>query len=186
MMAAPKAISHGLGSAAGAALTAFTGMSAANAGTAAETASAATTDNTTFFIRSAPFNSIGPRVPADPLCLPTEPQMSPGGDRSVCVLTALTRKFRPVAGGRGKPKTVAIAAFLGELAPGRQKDGSCCVNVTNWDRQRLFCHHPRSYCRPNRPGFPHPDVCRQTIFRPIRIDVFKPPPPFCGWPLGAS
>src|SRR5689334_18179972 len=56
MTAAPKAISHGLGAAAGAAFGAFAGMSAANAGAAIETASAAATDNTTFFIESAPLN----------------------------------------------------------------------------------------------------------------------------------
>src|SRR5262245_21809974 len=59
MTAAPKAISHGLGAAAGAALGAFAGISAANAGAATETASAAATDNTMFFIESAPLNSIG-------------------------------------------------------------------------------------------------------------------------------
>src|SRR5664280_3186133 len=53
MSALPKAISHGLGAAAGAG-AAFTGISAANAG-AAESASAATTDKTTFFIDPAPF-----------------------------------------------------------------------------------------------------------------------------------
>src|SRR6185437_9456973 len=57
MTAAPKATSHGDGSAAGA-LMAFTGMSAANAG-AAENASAATTDKTTFFITLPLFGSTG-------------------------------------------------------------------------------------------------------------------------------
>src|SRR5580765_4009271 len=54
MTAAPKAMSHGLGAAAGATFGAFAGMSAANAGAATETASAAATDNTTFFIEPAP------------------------------------------------------------------------------------------------------------------------------------
>jgi hypothetical protein len=59
-------------------------MSAANAGIAAETASAATTDNTTFFIESAPFNSIGRRVLADPLLLAlrADPEKSPVPTRS--------------------------------------------------------------------------------------------------------
>jgi hypothetical protein len=63
MTAAPKAMSHGLGAAAGAAFGAFAGMSAANADPATETASAAATDNTTFFIESAPLNSIGALAP---------------------------------------------------------------------------------------------------------------------------
>jgi hypothetical protein len=67
MIALPNAMSHGLGGGAGATVGAFDGRSAANAGAAAETASAATTDNTTFFMESAPFNSIGLRVSADPL-----------------------------------------------------------------------------------------------------------------------
>src|SRR5665647_2694832 len=53
MTAAPKAMSHGDGSA-GATFGAFAGISAASAG-AAEKASAATTDKTTFFIDPAPF-----------------------------------------------------------------------------------------------------------------------------------
>src|SRR5690242_9895019 len=56
MTAAPKAISHGDGAAAGA-LAALTGMSAANAG-AADIASAATTDNTTLFIGLPLYGSI--------------------------------------------------------------------------------------------------------------------------------
>src|SRR5664279_2787576 len=54
MIAEPNARSHGDGAATGA-LTAFTGMSAANAGIATETANAATTDITTLFIEPAPF-----------------------------------------------------------------------------------------------------------------------------------
>jgi hypothetical protein len=50
MMAAPKAISHGDGVATTATFGAFTGMSAANAGAARETANAANTDKATFFI----------------------------------------------------------------------------------------------------------------------------------------
>src|SRR3972149_6123197 len=57
MTAAPNATSDGDGGAAGA-LTAFTGISAAKAGAATETASAATTDKTTLFIEPAPFRSI--------------------------------------------------------------------------------------------------------------------------------
>src|SRR6478736_8217270 len=66
MMPPPKAMSHGLGGGAGATFGAFAGISAANA-VAVETASAATTDNTTFFIGACPFNSTG--LKAGPLCL---------------------------------------------------------------------------------------------------------------------
>jgi hypothetical protein len=72
MIAEPKAMSHGLGGGAGATFGAFAGISAANAGAAAETASAAASDNTTFFIESAPLYSIGLRVPGDPLLPATE------------------------------------------------------------------------------------------------------------------
>src|SRR5664279_2246012 len=74
MTAAPKAMSHGDGSAAGA-LTALTGMSAASAG-ASENASAATTDKTTFFIDPAPFRF--DRLSADtirPSLLRTRPRL---------------------------------------------------------------------------------------------------------------
>jgi hypothetical protein len=50
---------------------------AANAGAAAETASAATTENTTFFIESAPFNSTGRRFWPIPYCLPARNRKSP-------------------------------------------------------------------------------------------------------------
>jgi hypothetical protein len=43
-----------------------------------------------------------------------------------------------VTGRRGKPKTVANAAFLGELACYRQKAGGCCANVTNSARDPVF------------------------------------------------
>jgi hypothetical protein len=33
---------------------------------------------------------------------------------------------------------MAIAAFLGESGLYRQKVGTCCVNVTNWDRYMTF------------------------------------------------
>ncbi len=33
---------------------------------------------------------------------------------------------------------MAIAAFLGESGPYRQIVGTCCVNVTNWDRYMTF------------------------------------------------
>src|SRR5664279_4117784 len=78
MTAAPKAMSHGDGSAAGA-LTALTGMSAASAG-AAENASAATTDKTTFFIDPAPFRF--DRLSADtirPSLLRTRTRLQPTG-----------------------------------------------------------------------------------------------------------
>jgi hypothetical protein len=67
MIPAPKAISHGLGGGAGATLGAFAGTSAANAGEAAEAANAAKSDNTTFFIETAPFIRPARRFPADPL-----------------------------------------------------------------------------------------------------------------------
>jgi hypothetical protein len=54
-------MSNGLGAGAATTFAALTGMSAAKAGTAAETASAATTDKTTLFIGACPFffGSIG-------------------------------------------------------------------------------------------------------------------------------
>src|SRR5215470_10810707 len=97
-MAAPNAMSHGLGGAAGAAAGALVGMSAANAGAAAdETASAATTDNTTFFIESAPFNSIGRRVLADPLlrALHVDPEKSPVSDPVPTRLACITVNLDP-------------------------------------------------------------------------------------------
>src|SRR5262245_1928917 len=118
MIPAPKAISHGLGGAAGATtLGAFAGMSAANAGEAAEAASVAKSDNTTFFIESAPFIRPAPKIPADPLCLSfcVQSRQLPRL-RSMALLTCVTGKFRPVAARRGKSKTGATAAFLGELA----------------------------------------------------------------------
>ena len=139
-------------------------------------------------LESAPFNSIGPKFRPIPFALRPEPQISPGGDRSVRVLTALTREFRPVAAHRGKPKTVAIAAFLGESGP---------LSTERWQLLRE-CHKlgstsallPAPKVRisgPDKAGFSTPQTfARQTIFRPIRIDVFKRPPPFCGWPPGAS
>src|SRR5512143_2390176 len=105
MIADPKAISHGDGAATGA-LTAFTGMSAANAGAAAVTASAATTDNKTFFIEPAPFRF--DRLPADtfrPSPLRTEPYEA-GCDRPVRNRTCIRPKFTHVTLRRGKPKTV--------------------------------------------------------------------------------
>src|SRR5262245_38401513 len=134
MIPAPKAISHGLGGGAGAATGAFAGMSAANnADEAAEAASAAKSDNTTFFfIESAPLfdRPEGSDRSPLPVILRTEPPNLPGCDRSGRVLTCVTRKFRPVACRRGKPKTGATAAFLGELARYRKKVSRCCVNVT--------------------------------------------------------
>src|ERR1700704_5269602 len=58
MMALPNARSHGLGGGARAHPAALTGKSAAKAGAAETTASAATTDKQTFFIEPAPFRSI--------------------------------------------------------------------------------------------------------------------------------
>jgi hypothetical protein len=93
-------------------------MSAASAGEAAEAASAAKNDNTTFFIESAPFIRPAQRFPADPLAchLASRAAKLPGCDQSGRVLMCVTGKFRPVACRRGKPKTGATAAFLGELA----------------------------------------------------------------------
>src|SRR5512144_3148729 len=77
MTAAPKAMSHGLGAAAGATFGAFPGISAAKAG-AAKTANAAAT-NTTFFIESAPLiRSARPR--RSPSHLPTREPRAPAAN----------------------------------------------------------------------------------------------------------
>src|SRR5450631_3047263 len=79
MSALPNATSHGDGSAADTTLGAFAGISAASAG-AAEKASAATTDKTTFFIDSAPFRF--DRLSADtirPSLLHTRTRLQPTG-----------------------------------------------------------------------------------------------------------
>src|SRR4029453_18633491 len=129
MTPAPKAISHGLGGGAGATTGAFAGISAANAGEAAEAASVAKSDNATFFIESAPFIRPARKCPADPLCLSScEQSRQPPRLRSIWA--PLTGKFRPVTARRGKPKMGATAAFLGELARYREKAGACCVDVT--------------------------------------------------------
>src|ERR1700693_6269157 len=123
MTAAPKATSHGLGSAAGAgALTAFTGMSAANAG-AAENANAATTDKTTFFIDPAPFRF--DRLSADTIRASLL-RTKPGCDRPVRKRTCIRGKFTTPTGSHGKRKTAAFAAFLGDSAIYRQKEKDCC------------------------------------------------------------
>src|SRR6202162_3643528 len=119
MTAAPKATSHGLGSAAGAgALTAFTGMSAANAG-AAENANAATTDKTTFFIDPAPFRF--DRLSADtirPSLLRTRTRLQSTGTQK----HVHRGRFTSLTPSHGKLKTMATAAFLGDSALFCQKE----------------------------------------------------------------
>src|SRR5262245_27931288 len=66
-------------------------------------------------------------------CLPSFASRAaklPSCDRSGRVLPCVTGKFRPVTRRRGKPKTGATAAFLGELGYWREKAVGCCVNVT--------------------------------------------------------
>ena len=187
MMPAPKAMSHGLGGGAGATtLGALAGMSAANAGMAAETASAATTDNTTFFIESAPLiRSAGGFWPI-PFCLPCartrkSPRFRPGPAR----FDVHYGKFRPVTARRGKPKTVATAAFLGESELYRQKDAACCVNVTNSTRQAVL-DPPKWVASTAAAEVFHilPDTGER--FCNFAEFGFRPPPPFCGWPRAAS
>src|SRR5215510_76887 len=115
MTAAPKAISHGLGAGAGATFGAFAGMSAPNAGAATETASAAAIDNTTFFIESAPCNSIG-----------TWSRRSPEITHLACATGDLDpRRYRPAR--RKRQQVLPFWAFL----PAVDKNNvSCCVNVT--------------------------------------------------------
>jgi hypothetical protein len=57
-------------------------MSAANADPATETASAAATDNTTFFIESAPLNSIGALAPVPFAHLLTRQSRTPVTNRA--------------------------------------------------------------------------------------------------------
>src|SRR5690348_8772562 len=119
MIAAPKATSHGDGGAATAgAFAAFTGMSEANAGAAADTASAATSDTTTFFIEPAP--SRFDRISADTSPRPCVPNSNPGAidpDATGRALRGVTHlQFRS-----GKAKISAGAAFLGVQGPCRQE-----------------------------------------------------------------
>jgi hypothetical protein len=93
-------------------------MSAANAGEAAEAASAAKSDNTTFFIESAPF--IRPAWSFRPIpfaCHLANRAANHPRLRSIWTrFDVVTGKFRPVTRRCGKPKTGATAAFLGESA----------------------------------------------------------------------
>src|SRR6185312_4495935 len=125
MMAAPNARSSGLGAAAGATLAAFTGMSAANAG-AAETASAVTTDNKTLFITLPLFRF--DRQQADPSARPCV--LAPAAIDPYATGRASMAKITQVTEGRGKTKTAAIAAFLGEQAPYRQFESCRCGETT--------------------------------------------------------
>src|SRR6185436_18021729 len=157
MTAAPKAISHGLGAAAGAAFGAFAGISAANAGAATENANAGPTDNTTFFIESAPLIRSARR------------RRSPSTHGfGVCYL-----KFRPLALPPGKAKTTASAAFLGVLPVCLQKDVGCCVNVT-----KQACLSSTWHAKGG--GFPH--SARASIDRTGRSEAgsARPQPPFSG------
>src|SRR5581483_1225395 len=109
MIAAPKATSHGDGGAATAgAFAAFTGMSAANAGAAADTASAATNDNTTFFIEPAPLPVRSDLADTSPRPLRTD--FNSGCDRP----------------GRNRTRVASNYAFV---VPQRQGEdfGSCCL-----------------------------------------------------------
>ena len=88
-------------------------------GRSSETASAATTDNTTFFIEPAPFRSTGLR----PIPLPVTSCVRSPRLRSTRVRkrTCNTANLHLSTASSGKPKTAAIAAFLGEKASYRQK-----------------------------------------------------------------
>src|SRR5579872_1949887 len=133
MMALPNATSHALAAAAGA-LTAFTGMSAANAG-AAEDASTATTDHTTLFM-TLPllrFDRISAETRARRFCVP-----NPGGDRSVRNRTCIDGRTTQSANSSGKAKTAANAAFLGESGRYRQKRANCCGDSTMTSSRKIF------------------------------------------------
>ena len=165
-------MSHGLGGAAGAAAGALVGKSAANAGTAAaETASAATTDNTTFFIETAPFNSIGRRFWPIPFCSPYAwvRKNPPGFRPRPSAFDLHCGKFRPVAACRGKRKTAAIAAFLGEFRSFRQKDAACCFNATKSSCTASPNDSPGGSHAPRDPSFPHLSGYRQLILQRRRV-----------------
>src|ERR1700688_169049 len=138
MSALPNARSHGLGAAAGA--TALTGISAANAGIE-EIASAATTDKTTFFIDPAP--SRFDRLSADTI-RPSLLRTEPGCDRPVRKRTCIRGEFTSLTTSHGKPKTKAIAAFLGDSGIFRQKEKNCCGNVTIFGLVTVFCPEIRA------------------------------------------
>src|ERR1700682_2408058 len=132
MIALPKAISHGDGAAT--TLTAFTGMSAANAG-AAENASAVTKDKTTFFIEPAPFRF--DRLSADTI-RPSLLRTKPGCDRPVRKRTCIRGEFTSRNTFHGKPKTEAIADFLGDSGFYRQIESKCCGKATNLGPKTVF------------------------------------------------
>jgi hypothetical protein len=101
-------------------------MSAANAG-AAESASAATTDKTTFFIDPAPFwfdRLSADTVRSSPL------RTNSGCDRPYAKGLALPGEFTSVTTCDSKTKTTAIAAFLGDSGLYRQIAAECCGKVT--------------------------------------------------------
>ena len=122
-----------------------------------------------------------------PFSLRTEPQISPGGDRSVRVLTALTRKFRPVTAPSRQAKNGGNCRLFRRIRP---------LSTERWQLLRE-CHKlgpitallpaPKDVSRGQTGRVFHtPAFANKRLFGPTRIDVFKPPPPFCGWPPGAS
>ena len=94
-------------------------------------------------------------------------------------------KFRPVTARRGKPKTMATAAFLGESGLYRQKDVACCVNVTNSIRQTIQRCAGEAACVVAAQVF---HTCADTgelILQRRRFEL-TPPRLFFGLPRAAS
>lgn len=191
--AATGALAAFAGTSAAANLAAFTGTSAAaNECTAAKTASAATTDNKTFFIEPALFRSIDVQPIHSSITL-AKLVPNPGCDRPVAKGHALglnlhMRRCLAATMPGGKVKTSAIAAFLGNSGPLRQKEWNCGAEVT------FRALNPGFVGLKNTPGpsggkkrqlHPHPIM---TAARPQSrgraamsgADLGLTPPPSCG------
>src|SRR5664279_544850 len=67
-------------------------------------------------------------------CAP-EPGCNPPVRKSTCI----TRRFTSLTPSHSKPKTVAIAAFLGDSGFYRQKAADCCGKVTILGLETAFC-----------------------------------------------
>src|SRR5664279_3492779 len=63
----------------------------------------------------------------------------PGCDRPVRKRTCITSEFTSRSASHSKPKTVAIAAFLGDSGFYRQKAADCCGKVTILGLKTAFC-----------------------------------------------
>jgi hypothetical protein len=67
----------------------------------------------------------------------------------------------------GKPKTAAIAAFLGESGLYRQKAADCCSIVTNFEAEAVFRRHADANTGPENAVF---HKHRQSVHARMGID----------------